>query len=148
MNMTSIGKLTFMRLHECAFAIEPPAYDGKSVGYDLRSCQTYTINPHDRAVISTGIAIQLPDGCYGRIAGRSGLAVNNGITVGGGVIDPDYTGDLKVILFNHSDTIFHIHPGTKVAQLVCEMYMRPSVCEVKCFNRTSMRGSKHFGSSD
>ena len=72
-----------------------------SVGYDLYSTSDYMIPPSSRSVISTGIAIKLPPNTYGRIAPRSGLAVKNGLTVGAGVIDRDYTGEIKVILFNH-----------------------------------------------
>ena len=66
-----------------------------AVGYDLHSVNGYVILPGRRAIVSTGISVQLPPGVYGRVAPRSGLAVKNGIDVGAGVIDPDYTGELS-----------------------------------------------------
>ena len=56
-------------------------------------------------------------GVYARIAPRSGLAVNNRIAVGAGVIDPDYDGEIKVVLFNHDDEGFIVQPGDRIAQL-------------------------------
>jgi dUTP pyrophosphatase len=70
-----------------------------AVGYDLYSCEDVTIPRGERALVGTGVAIVLPVGTYGRVAPRSGLAVKHGINVGAGVIDPDYTGEIKVLLF-------------------------------------------------
>jgi len=62
--------------------------------------------------------MQLPDGCYGRIAPRSGLALKHHIDVGGGVIDQDYRGIVGVILYDHSDTPFVVSCGDRIAQLI------------------------------
>jgi len=59
----------------------------------------------------TGVAIVLSPGVYGRVALRSGLAVKHGIQVGAGVVDPDYTGEVKVVLFNHGDKDFEVKRG-------------------------------------
>ena len=75
-----------------------------AAGYDLCAVESSVIHPGRRGVVSTGIAIRVPPGTYGRIAPRSGLAVKSGIQVGAGVVDMDYTGEIKVVLFNH-DTI-------------------------------------------
>ncbi|XP_054259611.1 deoxyuridine 5'-triphosphate nucleotidohydrolase-like [Macrosteles quadrilineatus] len=101
---------------------------------------------HSSVVIRTDLAILLPDGCYGRIAPRSGLAVTHSISIGGGVIDRDYTGDIRVILFNHSDEDVHIKRGTRVAQLICEAALQPDLYELTEL-RNTMRGNKGFGSS-
>ena len=74
-----------------------------SVGYDLYADEDAVVRAGGRGVISTGISVEVPQGTYGRIAPRSGLAVKNGIQVGAGVVDQDYTGELKVVLFNHGD---------------------------------------------
>ena len=72
-------------------------------------------------VVATGLRVQLPDGVYGRIAPRSGLAVKHGLDVGAGVVDPDYTGELRVVLFNHdSHNPFIVRPGYRIAQLIFE----------------------------
>jgi dUTP pyrophosphatase len=72
----------------------------------------------ERMLVSTGIAVVLPKGVYGRVAPRSGLAVKHGIQVGAGVIDPDYTGEVKVVLFNHGEKDFEVKKGDRIAQLV------------------------------
>ena len=77
-----------------------------------RSANDYAIPPRGRMLVQTDIAVALPDGTYGRIAPRSGLAVKSGIGVGGGVIDGDYRGPVGVCLFNHSDTEFKGNPKT------------------------------------
>ena len=71
-----------------------------AAGYDLHSTEGYVILPGQRAVVSTGLSFELPSGVYGRVAPRSGLAVKHGLQVGAGVVDPDYTGEVKVVLFN------------------------------------------------
>jgi len=73
-----------------------------SAGFDLFSQETFTIQPRSRTLTDLGIQIVLPPGCYGRLASRSGLAVNHAIEVGAGVIDPDYQGwfFLIILFFN------------------------------------------------
>ena len=71
-----------------------------AAGLDLCSNVAITVPPGGRLVVPTGIAVTLPRGTYGRVAGRSGLAARNFVTVLGGVIDPDYCGEVKVILAN------------------------------------------------
>jgi len=118
-----------------------------AVGYDLYSMIDYTIAPNSRAVIPTGISIELPPDTYGRIAPRSGLAVKHGINVGGGVIDPDYTGELKVILFNHDRRPYNIMKGYRIAQLVLEQCKTPDVQIVHELEET-VRGDQGFGSTN
>lgn len=82
----------------------------------------------------------------GRIAPRSGLASKNFIDTGAGVIDADYRGPVKVLLFNHSDTDFAISEGDRVAQLVLERIYTPDVVEVQELEE-SVRGAGGFGST-
>jgi dUTP pyrophosphatase len=101
-----------------------------AAGYDLFSTDNYVVLPGRRAVISTGISVQLPPGTYGRIAPRSGLAVKHGLDTLAGVIEPDYTGEIKVVLQN-LDTVqpFVIRPGYRIAQLILENYTIVDVVE-------------------
>jgi dUTP pyrophosphatase len=128
-------------------AIIPTRGSDRSVGYDLYSTED-TIVPcqSGRALVETGIAIVLPDGVYGRVAPRSGLAVKHCITVGAGVIDPDYTGEVKVVLFNHGDKDFEVKKGDRIAQLVLERCETPPVKEIEIIEETD-RGSGGFGST-
>ncbi len=117
-----------------------------SVGYDLCSAEAQTLGPGERLAIKTGVAVTVPAGTYGRVAPRSGLAVKHGINVMAGVIDPDYTGEVLVVLINHTDTPFAVKPGDRIAQLICEQVSLPSVVEVAELAATE-RGAKGFGST-
>ena len=117
-----------------------------AAGFDLYSCDGQVILPGRRGVIPTGISIGLPEGTYGRIAPRSGLAVKNGIHVGAGVVDPDYTGEVKVLLYNFDDKPFVVKPGYRVAQLILEKYHSCEVEEVATLEETE-RGENGFGST-
>ena len=102
-------------------AITPSKATPGSIGLDLYSVEPYIVLPGQRVVVSTGLRVQLPEGVYGRIAPRSGLAVKHGLDVGAGVVDPDYTGELRVVLFNHdSHNPFIVRPGYRIAQLILQ----------------------------
>jgi dUTP pyrophosphatase len=92
-----------------------------SVGLDLHSSHDATIYPGQRVVISTGIAMTFPDGTYGRVAPRTGIAVKHGIDVFGGVIDPNGS-EIKVVLFNSDRNPYVVRKGYRVAQLILEKY--------------------------
>lgn len=130
-------------------AIIPSKATPGSIGLDLHSVDPYIILPGQRVVVSTGLRVSLPEGVYGRIAPRSGLAVKHGLDVGAGVIDPDYTGEIRVVLFNHdSHNPFIIRPGYRIAQLILERALDPvDVKEVGDFDVSTSRGSNGFGST-
>ena len=136
--------LRVKRLHDTA--ILPRRASGGAVGYDLYCHEDVRILPGSRALVETGIAVVVPVGTYGRVAPRSGLAVKHGIQVGAGVIDPDYTGEVKVLLFNHGDGVFEAKRGDRVAQLVLERCETPPVKEIGVIEDTE-RGSGGFGST-
>lgn len=127
-------------------AILPTRGSSGAVGYDLYSTDNVTIPPTHRALVGTGIAVLLPEGVYGRVAPRSGLAVKHGIQVGAGVVDPDYTGEVKVVIFNHGDREFVVKEGDRIAQLVLERCETPEVWEIGNLEET-LRGSGGFGST-
>lgn len=127
-------------------AIVPTRGSGGAVGYDLYSTDDVMVDPTHRIIVGTGIAVVLPVNVYGRIAPRSGLTVKHGIHIGAGVIDPDYTGEIKVALFNLGDTPFEIKKGDRIAQLILERCETPDVREINEMNETT-RGSGGFGST-
>ena len=96
--------------------------------------------------IKTYTTTEPPDGTYVRIASRSGLAFKSNMHTIGGVIDPDYTGELKVILFNHGGEKFEIKQGDRIAQLILEKCETPPIEEVASIEDTE-RGTRGFGSS-
>lgn len=107
-----------------------PYRQENSIGYDLRSGQGARIPPGQTRTIGTNIAIKLPAGTYGRIAPRSGLAANHNIGINGGVIDPDYAGEISIVMINHGRRPFDIYKGDTIAQLICEKVAVPQIEEV------------------
>ena len=98
-------------------------------------------------LVGTGIALSLPVGVYGRVASRSGLSLKHGLEVGGGVIDRDYTGEVKVIVYNHGDCDYTVRVGDRVAQLVLERCAHFVVTEVDELCVASERADSGFGST-
>ncbi len=118
-----------------------------AAGYDLYSNEAGVIKPQERRLIKTGLVLQIPEGYYGRIAPRSGLALKSGIDTMAGVIDSDYRGEVGVILYNtdkYSDFIFGV--GDKVAQIIFEKYYDFDMDFVANIDQTE-RGEGGFGST-
>lgn len=109
-----------------------------SAGLDLYSTQDVTIQSKKNGIVPTGLKLSMPEGTYGRIAPRSGFSLHYMMDVMGGVIDPDYKGEVKVILLNHSDSDFNVCTGDRVAQLILEKYVDVGiVIEKSEFNSSS-----------
>ncbi|HEX9981516.1 MAG TPA: dUTP diphosphatase [Flavobacterium sp.] len=128
-----------------------PAYEtNASAGMDLRAeiPQAITLNPLDRAIVKTGLFIELPIGYEAQVRPRSGLAAKKGITVlnSPGTIDADYRGEIGVILVNLSNEPFTVENGERIAQLVIAKHERAQWEEVHELSETS-RGEGGFGST-
>lgn len=136
--------LKFTRLTENAFA--PVKGSERAAGFDLKSAYEYIVPARGKELVKTDLQIELPHGCYGRVAPRSGLAVKNFIDVGAGVIDEDYRGNVGVVLFNHSDQDFVVKKGDRIAQLICEVIYYPELLEVDSLTETK-RANDGFGST-
>jgi dUTP pyrophosphatase len=130
-------------------AIIPSRATPGSVGYDLRSIANGCVPARGSVAVETGIAVHPPMGTFCKIESRSGLAMKNGIYAIAGIIDPDYNGEVKVVLVNHSDTPFSFVAGTKIAQIVVYVCETPDVKRVKKITDIypSERGDKGFGST-
>ncbi|KAL9934092.1 hypothetical protein V8E36_007174 [Tilletia maclaganii] len=125
----------------------PTRGSAQAAGYDLYAAEDFLLRgKNGRGVVPTGIKVAIPEGCYGRVAPRSGLAAKHGIDVGAGVIDSDYRGLLGVLLFNLGDSDFQIKTGDRIAQLVIEQIRTPDVLEVESLEDTD-RGAGGFGST-
>jgi deoxyuridine 5'-triphosphate nucleotidohydrolase len=118
----------------------------EAAGLDLYSAEDITVPAKGKALVDLQLSMAVPSGCYGRIAPRSGLAVKHAIDVGAGVIDPDYRGTVKVLLFNLSDTDFQVKHKDRIAQLIFENITTPAVIEVTTLEDT-LRGHGGFGST-
>ena len=141
---TSSPPLLIKKLSENATT--PTRGSAFAAGYDLYAAKPITIPSRGKALVSTDLSIATPEGTYGRIAPRSGLAAKNFIDTGAGVIDADYRGEVKVLLFNHAESDFEVQKGDRIAQLVLERIYTPEVVEVENLEE-SVRGAGGFGST-
>jgi len=136
--------LRFVKLPESA--LTPRKGSPRAMCFNLRSAYDTTVPARGKMLISTDLQIQLPDGCYGRIAPRSGLALEHHIDVGDGIVDEDYRGNFGVILYNHSDIAFIFSRGDRIAQLICQQIYYPILEEVMILDNTE-RAEGEFGST-
>jgi dUTP pyrophosphatase len=142
---------------------EPFRANESDAGYDLFSTEYAVIEPFQRKLVSTGINVEIPQGFYGRVAPRSGLACKKGIDVMAGVIDSGYRGEVKVLLINLNfegynlqpnafEAMFgsanktEIKPGDRIAQLIIEKCHAVEWKSMKTLEE-SQRGKGGFGSS-
>jgi dUTP pyrophosphatase len=130
-----------------------PAYQSdEAAGLDLLAAvgakETVVIAPGARALIPTGLSIELPTGFEGQVRPRSGLALKHGVTVlnSPGTIDADYRGEVKIILVNLGDAPFPVRRGERIAQLVVAPVTRVELVGTKAISRTR-RGTGGFGST-
>jgi len=120
-----------------------------SFGAPLDREPTIHIPPHSRALIGTGVFLELPEDCEAQIRPRSGLALKNGITVlnAPGTIDADYRGEVGVIIYNSSDTTYGVHNGDRIAQMVIVDKVIQGDFNVVEELGVTARGEKGFGAS-
>ena len=127
-------------------AITPKRSSKNAAGFDLFSAENKIIFPRNQNCVKTDIAIMVPRDTYARIAPRSGLTVKYSLDVGEGVIDADYCGSVKVILFNHSDKSFQVKKTDRIAQIIIEKICIPKLIEMKGIEEKG-RGAFGFGST-
>jgi dUTP pyrophosphatase len=122
----------------------------QSAGLDLRASlgEPLTLNPMQRAMVPTGLYIELPEGFEAQIRPRSGLAAKHGISIvnAPGTIDADYRGEIRVLLVNLSDEPFVIENGERIAQMIIARYEKAELSEVESLEE-SERGEGGFGST-
>lgn len=138
------SKLQIKRLTKNA--IIPKKGSVLSAGFDMYASETCKVPSKGKLLIKTGISMAIPYGFYGRIAPRSGLACKKFIDVGAGVVDADYRGEVRVLLFNFGDEDFEILEGDRIAQIILEQIAMVEVEEVEELDSTE-RGDGGFGST-
>jgi dUTP pyrophosphatase len=142
-----LTRLGIQRLHEDA-VVPDRAYEGDA-GLDLAACERHELGPGERAVVGTGLAVEIPAGYAGFVQPRSGLAAKHGITIlnSPGLVDSGYRGEVRVILLNtdRAET-FVVEPGMRIAQLVVQAVEPVEPDEVGELAE-SERGARGFGSS-
>lgn len=131
-------------------SVELPSYAYLGdAGLDLRANEELTLAPHERRLISTGLAVAIPEGYAGFVQPRSGMALKRGLSMANtpGLIDAHYRGELKVVAVNLDDeNPIHIERGERIAQLVIQKVPAVELVEVEELDETD-RGSGGFGSS-
>jgi dUTP pyrophosphatase len=142
-----LTRLGIRRLREDA-VMPDRAYEGDA-GLDLAACERHELGPGERAVVGTGLAVEIPAGYAGFVQPRSGLAAKHGITIlnSPGLVDSGYRGEVRVILLNtdRAET-FVVEPGMRIAQLVVQAVEPVEPDEVGELAE-SERGARGFGSS-
>jgi dUTP pyrophosphatase len=144
----ALDELQVRLLHPAA---QPPARTRPGdAAYDLRCRQGFSLWPRERATVPTGVAIALPPGVAGLVTPRSGLAAQHGIALvnSPGLIDPNYRGELRIVLVNLGDARFEAHAGDRIAQLLLVPFVAPDVSIVEELPPSpDDRGENGFGSS-
>ena len=140
-------ELPFRKLHPDA-TVPEQAYAGDA-GLDLATCEPLSLEPGERSLVSTGLAVAIPEGHAGFVLPRSGLAARNGLTLvnAPGLIDSGYRGEIKLVLLNtDTEQRFTAEAGERLAQLVVLPYPLVRPLEVSELDAT-VRGERGFGSS-
>lgn len=142
---TTLDVLRFKQLDPRA--VLPRRGSALAAGLDICAIEDVEIQPKQRAMARTGLAIAIPPGFYGRVAPRSGLAAKIGLDVLAGVIDSDYRGEICCILYNTGDEPILLPAGSKICQLIVEQIITPEATWVNDLEETA-RGAAGFGSTD
>jgi dUTP pyrophosphatase len=137
--------LKFKRL--VSNATLPTRGSHSAAGLDLCSIEAVRLSPNERSLVRTGLAVAIPEGYYGRIAPRSGLATKKGIDVLAGVIDADYRGEIHCLLYNAGNEMVELPAQTKICQLIIEKIITPTPEWADDLANT-IRGGGGFGSTD
>ena len=131
----------------CREGIELPKYANiGDAGMDIYSVENVIIAPGKRVLVSTGITTEIPEGYVALIWDKSGLAAKSGIKTMAGVIDCNYRGEWKIVLFNTSENNYEVKKGEKIAQALIQPVASPEIEEVSELSDTS-RGKGSFGST-
>ncbi len=128
-------------------AVLPARGSALAAGLDICSIEDAELEPKQRAMVRTGLAVAIPPGFYGRVAPRSGLAAKQGLDVLAGVIDSDYRGEIRCVLYNTGDEVITLPAGSKICQLIIEQIITPEATWVNDLDGTA-RGAGGFGSTD
>ena len=139
-------KIKFQKIHP--EAVLPSYAHPGDAGMDVCACVALTIQSGARALVPTGLVMELPKGTEAQMRPRSGLALKHGITLLNtpGTIDEGYRGELGIILINHGQEPFHITPGMRIAQMVIASVLRVDI-EAATEVTGTTRGTGGFGST-
>lgn len=136
-----------LRVHKVDSRATLPKYSHHDdAGMDLFALETTCIGSGERAVVRTGISVEIPNGCVGLIWDKSGVAVREDLKTLGGVIDAGYRGEILIGLLNASEKEYVFEAGHKVAQMLIQKIEHCDIIEAESLSKT-VRGSGGFGST-
>lgn len=141
---STLNLLRFKQLDQRA--VLPKRGSALAAGLDVCAIESLEIAPKQRVMARTGLAVAIPQGFYGRVAPRSGLAAKNGLDVLAGVIDSDYRGEVCCLLYNTGDETINLPAGSKICQLIVEQIITPEAKWATDLDETA-RGAGGFGST-
>jgi dUTP pyrophosphatase len=132
---------------------QPTKKTERAAGYDLRATDAFEVGPFDKSIVSTGVRVAIPHNFYGQICDKSSFSSKTGLIVAAGVVDSDYTGELKVLLFNPSPVTKVVPRDSVIAQIVIIPLFRGEVVHMEpqaatSWSRPTARGNSGFGVSD
>jgi dUTP pyrophosphatase len=127
-------------------ALLPTRGSSQSAGLDIYAIEDLTIGPGERVLARSGLAVAIPEGYYGRVAPRSGLATQKGLDTLAGVIDSDYRGEILCLLYNAGAESIKLPAQSKICQLIIEKIITPAAVWADEITDTD-RGSGGFGST-
>ncbi len=136
--------LNFIKLSKDA---EAPEYALESdAGFDLKALENVSIFPFDQKKVSTGIAVEIPDGYVGIVRDRAGIVQKMNVHTVAGTFDSGFRGEVSIILVNMNDKSIEIEKGMRIAQIILVPIVKAKITEVKKLSETN-RGEKGFGST-
>lgn len=120
-----------------------------AAAFDLQAAVSLMLAPGQRCLVPTGVHVDMPPYMAAFVLPRSGLAFKKGITITNapGLIDPDYAGDIGVILQNDGDELFVVEKGDRIAQLMFVPFFTPTLTQVETLHKVTERGTGGFGST-
>lgn len=127
-------------------AILPQMMKAGDAAMDFYSRKDYSLNPGEKIIIETGVAIAIPKGYWGNVRDRSGLAAKHSLHTMGGVFDSNYRGEVQIVMINLSQEIYNIKKGDRICQMIIEKHEDIEIEEVEELDQTN-RGENRFASS-
>jgi len=136
--------LNFLKLSKNA---DSPEYAlGSDAGFDLKAIENVSIFPFDQKKVSTGIAIEVPDGYVGIVRDRAGIVQKMNVHTVAGTFDSGFRGEVSIMLVNMNDKTIEIEKGMRIAQIILVPIVKAKIVEVKKLSQTE-RGERSFGST-
>lgn len=136
-----------IKVKRIARGAEIPSYAYKSdVGFDLRANEEINLFPGEQKAVRTGLIFEIPEGYVGLVRDRAGIITKMGVHTSAGTFDPEFRGEISILLINLSEETRCIEKGMRIAQMIILPVVRPKIIEVKKLSDTE-RGEKSFGST-